>query len=122
MPLSMAACMILTASFSSLTEPMCQPPRHSSDTRSPVLPRSRLVNPVRPATPRTFRSAAPAPRGPPRPPPPLPPHPSPTPEALPPPPPSSPAQAALSRSWLLPGGSSRLFDVKEQLRDQLFLP
>src|SRR5215211_6034683 len=46
MPPSSAACMILTASFSSLTEPMCQPPRHRIDTFSPVLPRGRLARPV----------------------------------------------------------------------------
>src|SRR5204863_4626433 len=37
--------MILTASFSFLTEPMCQPPRHRMETFWPVLPSARVGRP-----------------------------------------------------------------------------
>src|SRR4051812_25157738 len=60
MPLSRAACMILIASFSSLTEPMCQPPRHSSETRSPVLPSGLVGRPLLPASSPPAAAARPS--------------------------------------------------------------
>src|SRR5438445_167444 len=42
----MAACMMRTASFWSLTEPMCQPPRARIETRTPVLPSGRVGRPA----------------------------------------------------------------------------
>src|SRR5437899_2152986 len=42
--------MILTASFWSLTLPMCQPPRQKMETLTPVLPRGRVGRPSRPAS------------------------------------------------------------------------
>src|SRR5438270_3881875 len=59
----MAACMILTASFSSLTEPMCQPPRARIDTRTPVLPSRRVGRPLPSSAPAAapVRPAAAAP-------------------------------------------------------------
>src|SRR5438874_8259322 len=41
----MAACMMRTASLSSLTEPMCQPPRQMIGTRTPVRPSGRVGRP-----------------------------------------------------------------------------
>src|SRR5581483_2764457 len=46
MPSSMAACMILMASFWSLTEPICQPPRHRMETLTLVRPRGRVGSPA----------------------------------------------------------------------------
>src|SRR5690349_8215283 len=46
MPSSMAACMTRTDSASSLMERMCQPPRHTMETRSLVRPSSRVGTPV----------------------------------------------------------------------------
>ena len=62
--------MILMASFLSLTSPMCQPPRHSIDTLTPVLPSGRVGSPFdgvssapAPAvSPRAAPAAAVAPR------------------------------------------------------------
>src|SRR6185437_11676608 len=57
--------MILIASFSSLTAPMCQPPRAMIDTRTPVLPSGRVGSPLEaassaPSAPAARVSAAPA--------------------------------------------------------------
>src|SRR3989442_1368626 len=46
MPSPIAACIIRMASLSSLSEPMCQPPRQTIDTRCPVLPRTRVGKPA----------------------------------------------------------------------------
>src|SRR2546427_238572 len=59
----MAACMMRTASSLSWTEPMCQPPRHRQETRTPVLPRARVGRPVSAASTVPASPAAAPPAG-----------------------------------------------------------